>query len=282
MAHFFTAFLALLSFSALAVPLERAKITELVNDVRIIERSPRATRRAQVTEEFRSPDVMRTGANSRAEMISPDQTVVRVGSNTLFSFEPDSREIELQKGSILFHSPSGRGGGTIRTSAASAAVLGTTLIVSATSTGAMKVMLLEGRGKVTVPGRKSVVLSAGQLALVLPGGRLSPVVDFQLSRQVADAKLVRGFRHPLQSGPRVAEAVQRQERRIGDGKLGPRDPSRPPPRKGGTSNPPPKPPPPPPPTPAPGGVRPDVAIQAQKADDKRKPPPPPPPPKQKR
>jgi hypothetical protein len=279
--------------AACAVSLDRAVLTEVINEVAVLQRKTKTAVPAKLRDEFRAPDVLRTGHASRAELTAPDDTVTRVGSNTLFSFRGDSREMSLEKGAILFHSPSGNGGGTIRTRAASAAVLGTTLIVSATTGGAMKVMLLEGQGKVTTRDGRSVFLAPGQLTLVLPGGRIGPVLDFQLSRQVAGSQLIRGFRRQLDSSPAIRREMASQERRIQSGKLrppaGPRE--LPPARENGNDAPPPPPPPPrqqpPPPVGLPVGPQAGpaaVAPQAIKAPRDGQPPqknPPPKPPPQK-
>src|SRR5258708_5440135 len=137
----------LLPAFASAATLNRATITEVVKDVNVISGATKAQKTARVREIFNTPDVLRTGAESRAEMVADDQTMTRVGANTLFSFEPGQREIQLQRGSVLFHSPAGKGGGTIKTAAATAAVLGTTLIVVTTRDGGFKVLVLEGRGR---------------------------------------------------------------------------------------------------------------------------------------
>lgn len=210
--------IATLPLTLPAANIDRATLTEVVNSVSIIDRSTKKSASAKVQQLFDAPNVLRTGSDSRAEMISADQTVTRVGQNTLFSFQPDSREINLDKGSILFQSPSGKGGGTIRTSAASAAVLGTTLIVSSTKNGGFKVLLLEGTGKVSGAGgtRK---LNAGQLVYALPGGRISNVFSFQLREQTGASKLVRGFKRPLPSMGKIADAISAQEKEISSGKV---------------------------------------------------------------
>src|SRR5215210_8470699 len=154
--------LAQLGLAAVAENLSRATITEVVKDVRVVQ-SASAQRTARVSELFAAPEVLRTGADSRAELIAADQTVTRVGANSLFSFEPGQRAINLQRGSILFNSPTGKGGGTIKTAAATASVLGTTLIVVATKNGGFKVLLLEGRGRVRTPRGETRSLNAGEL-----------------------------------------------------------------------------------------------------------------------
>ena len=216
--HLLIGAIALTPFSLSAATIDRATLTEVVNSVSIIDRGTRKSSPAKLQQPFEAPNVLRTGADSRAEMVSADQTVTRVGQNTLFSFQQDSREINLDKGSILFQSPGGKGGGTIRTSAASAAVLGTTLIVTATSNGGFKVLLLEGKGRVSGSGGTRT-LYAGQLVYALPGGRLSNVFNFQLREQTGASKLVRGFKRPLPSLSKIASAISAQEKDITTGKV---------------------------------------------------------------
>jgi hypothetical protein len=209
---------SLLPQLATSAPIDKATLTEVVNNVSIIERATKKSAPAKAQQIFEAPNVLRTGADSRAEMVADDQTVTRVGQNTIFAFQQNGREIELEKGSILFQSPSGKGGGTIRTSAASAAVLGTTLIVSATSNGGFKVLLVEGKGKVTGAGGTRA-LNAGQMVYALPGGKLSGVFTFQLREQTSASKLIRGFKKPLPSLDKIAAAISEQERDISGGKV---------------------------------------------------------------
>jgi len=201
-----------------AASIDKATLTEVVNSVNIIEPASKKTSAAKVQQLFIAPNVLRTGPDSRAEMISPDQTVTRVGQSTLFSFEPNSREIELQRGSILFQSPSGKGGGNIRTSAASAAVLGTTLIVTTTKNGGFKVLLLEGKGRVKAADGTVRLLKGGQMVYALPGGKLSSAFEFRLSQQVSASRLVGGFRRNLPSVAKIEAAINKQEKEIAQGK----------------------------------------------------------------
>ncbi len=200
-----------------AATIDRAVFTEVVNSVRVIEPVTKKMGGAKVQEEFSAPNILRTGADSRAEMIAGDQTVTRVGQNTVFSFEPNSREVNLEKGSILFQSQSGKGGGTIKTPSASAAVLGTTLIVTTTKNGGFKVLLVEGKGRVKAGDGSVRTLTGGQLVYALPGGKLSNVFEFRLSQQVGASKLVSGFKKPLPSAGKIAAAIATQEKDIANG-----------------------------------------------------------------
>jgi hypothetical protein len=261
--------------------LDRSTFTEVVNRVSIIDSSTRKTRAAHERDVFAAPDVLRTGSDSRAEMIAEDHTVTRVGANTIFSFSPHSREIELERGAILFQSPTGKGGGAVRTHAASAAVLGTTMIVTAMPKGAMKVLLVEGTGRVTTSFGEKHTLRAGQM-IIVEAQRCSAVMDFRLRDEVMHARLIRGFRLQLPSEQKILRAERAQQQAIDRGRLVPRDHHQPPPPRGGEGHM--RPPPPggdqrppgglpPPPPPPPPPIR-ATAVQVQQ---EQQPPPPPPP-----
>jgi FecR protein len=203
-----------------AAPLTESTFTEVVKDVNVVQASTKAAAPANVSEIVKAPDLVRTGPASRAELTAPDQTITRVGANTVFSFEPSGRNIDLERGNVLFHSPAGKGGGSIRSGGAAAAVLGTTLIVSSTGNGGFKVILLEGHGTVTLPNGKSVTLKAGQLVFVLPGqGNFGPVLEINLGKLVGGSTLVNGFSHPLSSLSLIQDAIDDQNKKLKNGGL---------------------------------------------------------------
>ncbi len=191
-----------------AVDLKQSKFSQVVNDVEIISSNTRHA--AQVNDVFKMPDVLRTGTGARAEMIADDGTITRVGANTIFSFDPTERTIDLQQGSLLFHSPHGKGGGTIRTGSATASVLGTTIIVTTTPNGGFKVLCLEGVAEVRFLNGLHETLEPGQLAFVLPGGQASPIIVFRLDVETQGSLLVTGFNDPLPSWPQIEAEITRQ------------------------------------------------------------------------
>lgn len=215
------AFVVLGSISAVHAagePLNSLKITEVVQKVDVISAASKKQTAAQRNATFNVPDILSTGADSRAEMVAADGTVTRVGSNTIFSFSPDKREAKLEKGSVLFNSPTGKGGGVIRSAGASAAVLGTTIIVTATKNGGFKLLVVEGTAKATLPNGKSTSLEAGQLSFVMPGSTaFGPVIEFRLQNQVGTSNLIRGFKAPLPSLDKISAATKRQEKKIAQG-----------------------------------------------------------------
>jgi hypothetical protein len=212
--------LAMLAVPLRAAPLNESTFTEVIKTVEVVAGADKSASPAKADELFKAPDLVRTGADSRAELTAPDQTVTRVGANTVFSFEPAGRNLNLEQGSVLFHPPKGMGGGTIKSGGVAAAVLGTTLIVSSTTGGGFKTILLEGKGRVTLASGKSVTLKTGQLVFVRPGGKaFSPVLDINLAKLVAGSELVNGFSHELTSLPLIQEAMAAQNSEIASGKI---------------------------------------------------------------
>jgi hypothetical protein len=203
-----------LPLAALAASdLKEAKFTQVFNDVQIIA-SDKSIKPAAVNDLFDIPDILRTGPSSRAELVAADRTITRVGANTIFSFDPANRTIDLQQGSLLFHSDHGKGGGTIRTGAATASVLGTTIIVVTTRNGGFKVLVLEGNSEMSFANGFRQHLKAGQMIFVLPGGKPSPVLLFRLDTQIKNSLLVKGFTIPLTSLALIQLAINDQNKLI--------------------------------------------------------------------
>jgi hypothetical protein len=202
-----------------AVDLKQSKVTQVVNDVQIISASDQTKKNAAVNDIFSMPDILRTGAASRAELVAQDETVTRVGANTIFSFDPANRTIDLQQGSLLFHSPHGKGGGTIHTGSATASVLGTTLIVTITQNGGMKVIDLEGEVEVKFLNGLGQSLEPGQMTFILPGGnQLAPIIIFRLDDLTEKSLLVKGFNQPLPSWPLIIQQIEKQIKLIKSGR----------------------------------------------------------------
>lgn len=199
-----------------ADPLTESTFTEIINDVATVSTAGNAAP-SKVNDLLKAPDRVRTGPESRAELTAADNTITRVGANTIFSFADNGRTLNLEQGNLLFHAPHGLGGGTIKSGGAAAAVLGTTLIVSATPDGGFKVILLEGKGTVTVPNTPPATLHAGQLVFVLPGGKLSPMLNINLGKLVGGSQLVKGFSHELTSLPLIQAAVHEQNLKLASG-----------------------------------------------------------------
>jgi len=201
-----------------AAPLTESTVTEVVKEVNVLPPGAANPAPAKLNALIKAPERVRTGAESRTELTAADRTITRIGANTVFAFETAGRVINLERGSILFHSPKGAGGGTIKSGGASAAILGTTLIVATTPDGGFKVIVLEGRARVTLPNGRQSNLDAGQMVFVLPAGAgFSNVLDINLGQLVGGSLLVNGFSHELPSTAQISAAVKKQNSRLEKG-----------------------------------------------------------------
>jgi len=80
-------------------------------------------------DEVRDGIAVRTGMDSRSELKFTDQTLARLGANTLFSFSEGTRNLNLQDGAMLLRVPKGAGWSKINSSAVTAAITGTTVML---------------------------------------------------------------------------------------------------------------------------------------------------------
>ena len=62
--------------------LTESKFSQVVKDVKVVTRETETVATAKVNDTFKSPDLIRTGADSLAELVAPDKTITRVGANT--------------------------------------------------------------------------------------------------------------------------------------------------------------------------------------------------------
>ena len=207
---FFCGLSLLAMLSLKAADLRESTLVQVVNEVKVAP--PQAAEKdAKANELVRAPDKIRTGAKSRAELKAADDTLTRIGANTVFSFEQSGRVLNLEKGSVLFHSPAGRGGGTIKSAGASAAVLGTTLIVASMPDGGFKCILLEGKGTITLPNGKTLKLTAGDMVYIPAGAQdFGAVVKVDLGKLVEGSQLVNGFSTPLPSLGDIRNEIAKQ------------------------------------------------------------------------
>lgn len=119
--------------SALAVtPYNSATVKRIENKVSVgqVQNGKPVQRTAIVSDVIGAHDYLSTETESRAELEFADKSLVRVGQNTVFSFDASSRTLSLEKGAMLFYVPPGSGGGNIKTPTLTAAITGTVAKVS--------------------------------------------------------------------------------------------------------------------------------------------------------
>jgi hypothetical protein len=114
---------------------------------------------ATVSEVITASSLLQTTRDARAELEFLAKSLLRIGPNTVFSFDARSRTLTLEKGDMLFYLPPGRGGVKLKTAALTAALTGTVVLFSLDG-------ILSLDGKVTITYKedgeeKTAVIEAG-------------------------------------------------------------------------------------------------------------------------
>lgn len=196
-----------------AAQLKQARVTQIVKDVRLLP-GQAAPKPAAVNDEVRDGTAVRTGVESRTELTFADQTLARLGANTIFSFDEGTRSMDLGGGAMLLHVPKDAGGAKITTAAVTAAITGTTVMLEYNPNAYVKFIVLEGTARIFLKGvlGESVLVHAGQLLMLhvspMPN-RLPDPVDVDINRILATSLLIRGF-PPIGSEQLMASNVRTQ------------------------------------------------------------------------
>jgi hypothetical protein len=147
------------------IPYSQAAVTRLQNKVSYGSSAEHARREAQPGDIIKASSYLLTDTDSRAELKYADGSLVRIGQNTVFTFEADTRTLTLEHGSLIFYIPKGRGGGTVRTASLTASITGTIGKVADNM-----IAILEGEVTL-VPGGQKV--GAGYFAVKNPDGSIT-------------------------------------------------------------------------------------------------------------
>src|SRR2546423_1967096 len=133
-----------------ADPLKEARVSQVIQDVRLLE-AHAAPHAAAVNDKVTHGSAVRTGTESRAELTFNDLTITRLGANTIFSFTAGARQAELTQGAILLQVPPNAPPARANTTAVTVADMAGT---APPSTGPpAKPSALEGTGTASPLGR---------------------------------------------------------------------------------------------------------------------------------
>jgi uncharacterized RmlC-like cupin family protein len=194
-----------------AAQLKEARVTHVVNDVKLIS-AQAAPHAATVGKSVRDGDAIHTGAASRSELISADQTIVRLGPKTTVSFSEATRTMNLGEGAMLFQIPKSAGDVKIKTDAITTASTGATGIIERHGEFYVKVLVLEGTVRCYLTHRlgESLLVQPGQILITKPDVTALPEpADFDIAREMKTCLLVREFQ-PLPSQRRIESEEQKQ------------------------------------------------------------------------
>src|SRR5436305_36607 len=203
--------LALSYPTAIAAGSKEAKVTQIIHEVKLVPEKA-AARDAALNDKVSEDTGVRTGGDSRSELTFPDLTITRLGANTIFSFNKSGRTANVDSGSILLRVPKDSGGGTIRSSAVTVAVTGTTVLFEGSRGGRSKLITLEGSSRVSLKKNPKEFrrVKAGQMLDVPAGATTLPMpVDIDLNEVMKTHPLITDF-GPLPSRDLITAAAQQQ------------------------------------------------------------------------
>lgn len=191
---------------------KHARVTEVIRDVHLLA-GQAAARPAAVNDSVNEGTAVRTGAESRAELTFADQTITRLGANTVFSFGAAARNYDLGSGAILMSAP--KESGTVKVSAgvATSAISGFTGIWESHLKYWNKVLVLEGDGDVWLKKKPNDHrhMHSRQILVFPPNATVLPQPqDFDVCKIINNGLLITGFSHQLPSWPLLVAECERQ------------------------------------------------------------------------
>jgi hypothetical protein len=207
-----------------AGPLTSAEVTKIINRVSVIDPA-KGGHPATIRDVIKDDLGLQTGAKSRSELLFQDNTLTRLGAETFFSFKTGTRDMTLEKGSMLLQVPKGLGGAKIHTAAVTAAITGTTIMMEYIPKQYIKVLVLEGSLRLSRNGASgdSVVLRPGKMVIMRPdANRIPDPVDVNLEHIVKTSPLVNfPGGDTLPSMPLIQAAISDQAKELAKGILVP-------------------------------------------------------------
>src|ERR1700738_1597079 len=167
---------------------------------------------AAIREVIKDDLGLQTGVQSRSELLFQDNTLTRIGAETFFSFKTGTRDMTLEKGSMLLQVPKGLGGAKIHTAAVTAAITGTTIMMEYIPDQYIKVLVLEGSLRLSRNGTfgDSLVLTPGKMVIMRPDAKKIPdPIDVDLENVVKTSTLINfpNETAPLPSMPLIQAAI---------------------------------------------------------------------------
>jgi mannose-6-phosphate isomerase-like protein (cupin superfamily) len=194
---------------------KEARVTQVVRDVKVLAPDI-AARPGRVNDNVTDGSAVHTGADSRAELIFADLTITRAGANSIFSFDQDGRNVNVESGAILLRVPEDSGGARIRSSTLTVGIMGTTVMFESRPRSYGKLIVLEGSSQAWLtkhPGKK-ITVHAGQMLVVKPGAtHLPDPLDIDENLVLRTATLITEF-SPL-PGLDLMRSVAADQKRSG-------------------------------------------------------------------
>lgn len=164
-------------------------------------------------------------------MLFQDKTLTRLGAETFFSFKAGTRDLSLDRGTMLLQVPKGCGGARIRTASVTASITGTTIMIEHLPAKHLKVLVLEGSLRLSPNGRfgEAMQLTAGKMVIMKPDAKRIPEpVNVDLRTVVRTSALIdpaafkgesKAQPAPLPSLALIEKEISQQDAQLKDRKL---------------------------------------------------------------
>jgi hypothetical protein len=168
-----------------ALDFSQARVTQVVQDVKVMP-SGAAPRPATVNETVHQGSAVQTGTQSRSELTFQDQTITRLGENTIFTVGAGARTIDLGSGQFLLYVPKKAGGAKVKMGSVTAAITGTTVLGNVLPNGIVEFTVLEGDANVRLDSvGQCLRIHAGQRVTFDPiANRLGDPVDVDIQQEL--------------------------------------------------------------------------------------------------
>ena len=194
-----------------------AKVTEAVNDVQHGSAQASVTSPAQTGTVIQDGEYLKTGVKSRAEIELANQSIIRLGANTIFNYSVANNEIDLQAGTVLFSKPKDGKEMTIKTASVTAAVVGTSGFLQLHGKDFI-FGLIEGHATLTIGGIAYNV-GAGQVLRFNPGAP-PQLFSYNIPVFLKSSPLITLFQHPLPNQIYIDREVAEYNNLVGRGFVG--------------------------------------------------------------
>ena len=194
-----------------------ARIDFLSNRVQLVPHAADA-RRANINDVLGIGDALRTARSSRAELRFNDGSLARIGERATFRFTPDTRNFQLNNGTVLLLIPPGRGRSTIQTPNAVTGIQGSALFVRyipETDTTIVGALTNNPDGPMVLfnrDGTEQQALRANEIG-VIEGGQITQLYQFDGTLFWQSSGLAEGFNYLTDSSSTGSDALDavRQE-----------------------------------------------------------------------
>lgn len=227
----YAAFLALIITLSILSPLfakDNTSITYISGDVRIIKNES-ASAPGFVNGIVKTDEQIVTGQDSRAELLLPDGTIIRLSSGTKLAFASDNKELKLVQGVIFIQPDKGAKIKKITTERVSFETDGASALVEYTPGSYTKFITLSGTSRASINTRfgEWISMEAGKMLILPPESiKLPDPVEVDLKRLVQTSKLINSFRDniedkkaPTITFDNINNAIASQQKSIASGDL---------------------------------------------------------------